>query len=329
MFNCKKKEFFYLINYNSERDKELCELEMKYIFGYIPKYRHILSSIDTKPSRSPYIKEKIDILIDASSLEELIVKINENNTVYDDYKVIYLKSGNLDVNYNERLRAVRLIAMAVKGKANIHDAKVVLGVSKVGEKWIFGLHQKDDFKWHEHDKRPYSYSNALPTSVAKSIVNIAVCNNYNLKVIDPCCGVGTVLIEALDLGIDIKGYEINSQIAYNAKENLKFFGFPDVVEQRDMTKSTEKFDVVILDMPYGLFTATTKEIQKSLLDKAMNLAPKLVLVETEEFDDYLENLGYKIIDKCTISKNKFKRHILVCEVMGGNNEEDNRDSCSC
>lgn len=307
--------YFYLINYNSERDKELCDLEMKYIFGYVPEYRHILSTIDTNPSRSPYIKEKISILYSAFSLEELIKKIKDNDTAFENFKVVYLKSGNLDVSYDERLKALRTVGISIKGKADIKNAEVTLGISKIGEEWIFGLYEKDDFKWHDHDNRPFSYSNALTTTIAKAVVNIAVGNDYSKKIIDPCCGVGTVLIEALDLGLDIKGYEINSQIADNAKKNLKHFGFKDVVEERDMTKSSEKFDVVILDMPYGLFTATTEETQKSLLKSARNMAPKLVLVVTQDFDDYLESIGYNIVDKCTISKNNFKRHILVCEVL--------------
>ena len=39
--------------------------------------------------------------------------------------------------------------------------------------------------------------------------------------IDPCCGIGTVVIEALEQGIDIKGYELVYKIGMNAK--LKFF----------------------------------------------------------------------------------------------------------
>lgn len=309
-----EKEYFYLINYNSERDEELCKLEMKYIFGYVPKFRHILSKIDTVCSRSPYIKEKINILLSAPSVHELIKKIKEEDIAFENFKVVYLKSGDLDVNYDERLKAVKNVGMSIKGKSNIHEPDITLGLSKIGDRWIFGIHEKNDFKWHEHDKKPFSYSNALTITIAKALVNIAVGNDYSKRIIDPCCGVGTVLIEALDLGLNIKGYELNPLIAENAKKNLAYFGFKDVVEERDMTKSEEKFEVVILDMPYGLFTATTEDVQKSLLKKASEMAPRLILVETVEFDDYLKALGYNIVDKCTISKNKFKRHILVCEI---------------
>ncbi len=308
------KKFFYLINYNSERDEELCNLEMESIFGYVPVFRHIISDIDTNPSRSPFIKEKITILLSGKSIEEIAENITKNNISFDRFKVAYLKSGNNDVSYKERLAALKTVGIAVNGEADIHNPKAMLGVSKIGDEWIFGILEKNDFKWHSHDERPYSYSNALTLKCAKAIVNIAVGNDYSLKLIDPCCGVGTVLVEALDLGINIKGYEINPQIAENAVKNLEYFGFQNVVENRDMTKSDEKFDVVILDMPYGLFTATTEEVQKSLLRKAKDLAPKLVLVETTEFDDYLKSLGYNIVNKCTISKNNFKRHILVCKI---------------
>ena len=41
--------------------------------------------------------------------------------------------------------------------------------------------------------------------MARALVNIAMKDNEEGTLIDPCCGVGTVVIEALDLGIKVKG----------------------------------------------------------------------------------------------------------------------------
>jgi tRNA G10 N-methylase Trm11 len=189
-----------------------------------------------------------------------------------------------------------------------------VGISKIKDMWILGIYDKNNFEWHVHDRKPYTYSNSLSLKLAKTLVNIAVGNNFDLKVVDPCCGVGTVVIEALDLGINIKGYEINDQIADNAKKNLEFFGFKNVVEEKDMHTIEENFDVAIIDMPYGIFTATTEEKQNELIKSVANFARKLVIVTIRNMDKELVDAGFKIKDKCQVNKNKFIRYITVCEI---------------
>jgi len=306
------KEYFYLINF-AEQEKELCQLEMKYIFNYRPEEKYILSDIDTNPTRSPFIKEKISILFSGNSIDDLVEQVLENKIAYEDFKVIYLKSGNGDVDYKERLKSVSAIGYVVKGEPSIHNPKVIIGISKIQDRWILGIYDKNDFQWHIHDKKPYSYSNALSLKVAKTLVNIAVANNYNTKLVDPCCGIGTVVIEALDLGINIKGYELNELIAENAQRNLEFFGFENVIEQKDMHTIEEQFDVAIIDMPYGIFTPTTVEKQNELIKSVALFCKKLILVTITGMDEVLKLEGFNIVDKCSVNKNNFKRYITVCE----------------
>jgi hypothetical protein len=102
---------------------------MKYIFNYRPEEKYILSDIDTNPSRSPFIKEKISILVSGNSIDDLVEKVIENKIAYEDFKVIYLKSGNGDVDYKERLKSVSAIGYVVTGEPSIHNPKVIIGIS--------------------------------------------------------------------------------------------------------------------------------------------------------------------------------------------------------
>ncbi|PRR81104.1 TRM11 family SAM-dependent methyltransferase [Clostridium vincentii] len=306
------KEYFYLINF-SPQEKELCQLEMKYILNSKPEGKYILSDIDTNPSRSPFIKEKISILFSGNSIEELVGQVIENKIAYEDFKVLYLKSGDGDVDYTERLKSVSAIGYVVQGEPSIHNPKIIIGISKIQDRWILGIYDKNDFKWHIHDSKPYSYSNALSLKLGKTLVNIAIGNNYNTKLVDPCCGIGTVVIEALDLGIDVKGYELNELISQNAQRNLEFFGFENVIKQKDMHTIEEQFDVAIIDMPYGIFTPTTVEKQNELIKSVSQFCKKLVLVTITNMDVVLNLEGFNIVDKCSVNKNNFKRYITVCE----------------
>jgi len=307
-------KYFYCINY-PVFEENLCEMEMKYLFNQIPIEKRIFSDHYVSPSRSPFIKDMISITYEENSLEQIIERVKEDKLYYDDFKICYIKLENeeVDIDYKERLRSIREIGFAIAGESEMHNPKVILGVAKVHGRWIFGKYERNDYEWHLHDKKPYSYSNSLSGRVARALVNIAVGNDLDCKLIDPCCGVGTVIIEALSMGINVKGYEINKKIAENAQKNLVFFGYENVITSGDMHNIEEKYDVAIIDMPYGLFTATTLEKQIALIKTARRITNKLVIVTFEDMDKYIADAGFNIIDRAHVSKGKFKRYINICE----------------
>jgi len=305
------RKYFYSINY-PVFEAELCAMEMKCLFNESPIEKYLFSDYYVDPSRSPFIKDMISIMYDEESLEEIIDKVIKDNLYYEDFKICYIRLEDGDISYKERLRSIREIGLVIAGECEMHNPKVMFGLTKVNGRWIFGKYERNDYEWHIHDKKPCSYSNSLSLRVARALVNIAVNNNLDCKLIDPCCGVGTVVIEALSMGIDVKGYEINKSIAGNAQINLKFFGYENVITYGDMHNIEEKYDVAIIDLPYGLFTATTIEEQTALMKTARRITNKLVIVTFEDMDRHIIEAGFDIADKCCVSKGKFKRYINIC-----------------
>lgn len=305
------KKYFYNLNYPTY-EKELCNMEMKYLFGEIPSGKYIFSDKDIKIERSPFIKERIKVEYSEDTLEAILDKLVENKVTYEDFKVIYIKTDVGQVVYKERMDCVRKVGLVVTGKAEMHNPKVTLGITKVEGEWIFGQYEKDDCAWHIHNTKPNSYSNSLGLRMSRALVNIAVGDDLTLKLVDPCCGVGTVVIDALSMDIDVKGFEINKQIARNAKGNLKFFGYDNVITTGDMREIQEKFDVAIVDLPYGVFTPTTMEEQRDIITTSRRIADRLILVTFEDMDDLIKEAGFKILDRCFLSKGSFTRWINIC-----------------
>lgn len=307
------KKYFYMVNYNSQFEESLCAMEIKYLLQEEVSNKYLFSDIYIEPSRSPFIKEMICIMYEENSLDEIINRIIEDKLAYDDFKVCYLRLEKNEISYKERLDSLRSIGMSIEGEANIHEPKVMFGVTKVDGKWIFGEYKKNDFKWHIHDEKPYSYSNSLSLRVARALVNIAVGIDLNKRLVDPCCGVGTVVLEAMSMGIDVEGYEINYDIAENAKKNIKFFEYKNVIKNADMNTIDKKYDVAIIDMPYNLFTPITLENQIKIINTSRRITKKLVIVTFEDMDKYIIDAGFKIIDRCNVAKGKFVRRISICE----------------
>ena len=305
-------KYLYIINYQ-DCEKSLCEMEIKYLFGNVENEKYFFSDKDIDPSRSPFIKHRISIIFIESSLETIVEKIRANDIAYDDFKVNYIKSEYGDVNYEERLKASKDIGFAIQGYPDIHNPQINLAITRINDVWIFGEYKKNDLSWQRFNKMPHSYSNGLSLKMARAIVNIAVEDKIHSRVIDPCCGIGTIVLEALDLGIDICGVEISKQIAHNARNNIEFFGYNrDKIICGDMQEVKENFDIAIVDIPYGLFSPITVEEQRLIIEKSRDIAEKVILISFEEMDKELIECGFKIIDKSTLVKNKFTRYITIC-----------------
>lgn len=287
-------------------------MEMDSFFNMKPFKKQFFANKYINPSRSPFIKEVIKIKYVENSIEEILLNIKSDNLAYENFKVCFMKSEDNTVGYKERINSIKEIGYIIKGEADIHNPEIIFGLCKVGDKWIFGEYYRNDFKWHIHDKKPYSYSNSLSLRVARALVNISVGNNINQKFIDPCCGIGTVIIEALSMGINAHGWEINDNIAENAQKNLEFFGYDNVIVNGDMTTIKDKFDVAIIDMPYGLFTPITKEEQVAIINSARRITNKLIIVTFEDMSEVIKKSGFNIIDTGHVAKGKFKRYISVC-----------------
>ena len=304
--------FLYFINYQ-DNERELCKMEMRCLFNREINEKYFFSDIDINASKSPFIKSKIKIIYSDESLDRMVRKIKEDNLSYDDFKVSYVKSEQGDVQYEDRLEATRKIGFVVNGYPDMHKPRNPLAVTKINGLWIFGEYERNDFKRQKHNDKPYSYSNALGLRMARALVNIAMKDNEEGTLIDPCCGVGTVVIEALDLGIKVKGCEISKQIAYNARENVEFLGYlRDTIVCYDMHKIKDKYDSAIIDIPYGLFSPVTLEEQKAIIHTARNICEKMVIVTFEDMEKFIVEAGFSVIDKCVVPKGNFKRHILVC-----------------
>jgi tRNA G10 N-methylase Trm11 len=166
--------------------------------------------------------------------------------------------------------------------------------------------------WLAHKDKLQNYSTALTTRLARAAVNIAVPKPQGIKAIDPCCGIGTVLIEARSMGIDIVGYDLNPLAVLGARANLVHFGFEGSVTIGDMRLIEGSFDAAILDLPYNLCSVITPEEQLEMLQSARSFAYRVVIITTESIDALIVKAGFVIQDRCVVKKGSFARQVIVC-----------------
>ena len=300
----------------SEDERSLCALEMRSFFGDVSQSNVLETFVKIDPTRSPFMKERISVIYEAQSLEDLYKQVETLQMNGVTFKVIYVKNRDMPKDkqdgYEKRREIERKIGLHIKGKADLRDPDRLFGVMHVNEKWVFGEYVKSESVWFRHQQKPNGYSTALNTRVARAVVNIAIPNPNGIKAIDPCCGIGTVLVEARSMGIDMVGSDRNQLIIPGARENMIHFGLTGEINLADMRDITNHYDVAIIDLPYNLCSVITPEEQLEMLQSARRFANKVVVVTVEPVDGLLIKAGFSIIDRAIAKKGVFIREVVIC-----------------
>ncbi len=312
MITIETKSFIY--NYSwEENEQSLCALERRSLFGKSSESSILESPVKVDPSRSPFIKERLEIICEGNSFDELAEALKELDAL-DGFKVIFVQNPNAEKVGFKKLRKIeKEVGLHLKGEAELINPTIWFGVMKMNERWIFGHYMKNEAVWLRHQWKPHSYSTALGTRVARAVVNIAAPQPDGVKMIDPCCGIGTVLIEALSMGIDIVGSDRNHLILSGVRENMEYFGLEGEVTLKDMNDITNHYDAAVIDLPYNLCSVITDDEQLEMLRSAKRFATKVVIVTLEDVDSNIIKAGFEIVDRAEVSKGRFVRQVLVCE----------------
>lgn len=304
--------YLYFINYRPD-ETELCRLEMRVIFGVNPDKKYFFSDKNFDINRSVFIKYKIDILAQSKEFEDLVTKVRELNLATQGYKVKYYDvDDDVKVEFNEKHRLEGIIGEQIEGDVDVYKPSTIYALTYVEGSWIFGKYIKNSGEWHKHEHKPVYYCNALPVRIARTMLNIGLGDNLNKKVVDPCCGVGTVLLEAAVLGVDIEGYDLNDKVVENAIKNIEFFGYDIKVQNKDISQIEKKFDLAIIDLPYGILSVTSHEEIMHILKSATNITKEAVIAAVSDIREDLEEVGFKTVDYAVVPKKHFKRYIFKC-----------------
>jgi tRNA G10 N-methylase Trm11 len=306
----------YIYTYACHEDEiDLCRLELQCLFGAEPSDGYIESELNIDPSRSPFIKQRVSLMFTAASstgLAEQATAIELNDATF---KVVYVEAeakSSTPMDFAEKRTVEREVGWQIRGKAEMRTPERMFAILKLADRWLFGECSANQAIWLEHRNKPRNYSTALNTRLARAAVNIAVPNPKAVKAIDPCCGIGTVLIEAWSMGVDMVGYDINPLAVIGARTNLAHFGFDCKVIIGDMRFITGSYDVVILDLPYNLCSVISPEEQLEMLGSAHRLARRVVIITAEPMDSLILNADFVIEDRCIVKKGSFTRQVIVC-----------------
>ena len=151
--------------------------------------------------------------------------------------------------------------------------KTFLGII-TNEKLVFGLKLTDitskTFSERRPRKKPFFHPSAMPSKMARCMVNLAHGKAESL-LLDPFCGTGTSLIEATYIGCKALGVDAQRRMVLGCRKNLRHFNIsPEGLIWGDARRLPFfKVDCVVTDPPYGRSSSTLKSTTKQLVQDVL------------------------------------------------------------
>lgn len=103
----------------------------------------------------------------------------------------------------------------------LEEIVVCIGAKKIHIAKTVSVHNPFDFQKRDMDRPKQRPMFSIPPRLAKIMVNLTRTKTEGKKVLlDPFCGIGTILQEATLLGFDIYGTDINEKCCVDSIENL-------------------------------------------------------------------------------------------------------------
>jgi len=309
------KKYIYFFGYD-DTESMLCKLESRCLFNKEEEHKQLFSNVKIEPSRSAFIKRRLDVISFSADYATLLDQIKRENIRTDGFKVeYYILEGDATRNA-ERLSKLKDVGYCIDSYPDYHNPTVTYGICTYENVWYFGVSTRNNLDWKNHKQKPYSYSNSIKQNIAKALVNIAIESKLDAKLLDACCGAGTIMLEACFAGYDIEGCDISWKTCKNARANLSHFNYVGEVHCCDIKDLSKMYDAAILDLPYNLYSKATDDDINHIIKSTAEITNRIVIVSTAEIKNSISKAGLKVVNYCNVSKRgkvNFTRRIWVCE----------------
>jgi tRNA (guanine10-N2)-dimethyltransferase len=176
-----------------------------------------------------------------------------------------------------------IIQHVPEAKVNLKSPdKTFIGIV-TNEKLVFGLKlteiQTKTFSERRPRKKPFFHPSAMPSKLARCMVNLAHGKAEDL-VLDPFCGTGSSLIESTYIGCRALGVDAQRRMILGCRKNLAHFNITaeGLVLADARRLPFFRVDCVVTDPPYGRSASTLRSTTKQLVQEVLASSHELLRV---------------------------------------------------
>lgn len=261
-------------------------------------------------ARSAYVTECCRLLARGRTLEDLLRESENLGLRMERFRIRARNESGLDWPGSQNVE--HAIADTISGSPDLSRPAIELVAWGLPEGWLLGERVSHISRgWVGHEQRPFQYSCALPPRIARALVNLVAAPGERL--IDPCCGSGTVLVEAAHMGVEPFGWEISRNVAEQAVANVCHQGQDAWMIVGDGRDARGSWDGAVLDLPYGIAGERVDEVWQGLVAHALHVARLVAIVTVGELDEFLSERGATVLGTATVAKSKLQRRVYWAE----------------
>ncbi len=265
-------------------------------------------------TRASYLGECCRLLAEARDLEGMLAAARKLSLQVERFRVRVHKAAGVQAPASQEIE--RMVADAVIGRPDLSRPVVEIVVHAAPQRWLLGeLISRSSRAWSGHEQRPHQYSSALPPRIARAMVNLVAAPGDTI--IDPCCGVGTVLVEAEHMGVRAVGCDINPRLVEQAAENLCHHGLRAALVCADGRTVAGRFDGAVLDLPYGHSSVRNERVCRELVAHAVEIARLVAVVTVGDISGLLDELGAELVGIAELPKGRIVRRVHWARGSGG------------
>ncbi|MBD3291758.1 MAG: hypothetical protein GF393_02450 [Armatimonadia bacterium] len=269
-----------------------------------PKLAWARAGVDV--GRAAYVADCCRLLARRETLEDLLAASEKLRMRLERFRIRARKHRDVDAPDSQDIECA--LADTICGSPDLSHPLVELVAWGLPGQWLLGeLVSRTNRGWLGHEQRPFQYSSALPPRIARAMVNLVAAPGDRL--IDPCCGSGTALVEAGYMGVEPFGWEINQTVAEQGAVNICHHGQAAWLVVGDGRTARGSWDGAVLDLPYGIANERLEDVCADLVAHALSVARLVAVVTVGDLHDFALAHGAKMLGTGTIHKKKLRRRL--------------------
>lgn len=166
---------------------------------------------------------------------------------------------------------------------DLTNPQTFFGIFSSKQQLIIGkrlwTNEKEFLKRKAHLK-PALHPSSLHPKLARAMINLT--GKTKGTIVDPFCGSGGILIEALFLGFDVIGTDLDPIMIQRAQTNINYYNFKRNRYQlscKDALTFQKKCSAIVTDLPYGKNTKSTdiEQLYELFLKHSASLTNTMVV----------------------------------------------------